>query len=69
MEEKKYHSSLFCRILEKVFRWRVVKSFLELFTSANRPVYRYFRGVGEEWRVFAVSVIHFKKEQYDGTSR
>ena len=48
MEEKKYHFSLFCRILEKVFGEEWVKSFRELFTSANRPVYRYSGGVGEE---------------------
>lgn len=51
MEEKKYHSSLFCRFLKKYLvksGEELVESFRELFTSANRPVYRYFRGVGEE---------------------
>lgn len=48
MEEKKCHSSLFSRNLEKVFGEEWVKSFREHFTSDNCPVYRYSGGVGEE---------------------
>ena len=41
--------------------WRVVKSgeeLSQLFTTRKRPVYRYFRRMGEEWRVFHDSIVY-----------
>ena len=30
----------------------------QLFTTRKRPVYRYFRRMGEEWRVFHESIVY-----------
>ena len=32
----------------------------QLFTTRKRPVYRYFRRMGEEWRVFHESIVYSK---------